>query len=102
MADSSEVSELRNCASPEAQREALARHFMLHRRRLKLMVDLRLDKSFILVNRYRASLVFDVFNLTNEDYVTEYSSTRIERSDFLEPITITDARIYQLGVRFIF
>ena len=68
----------------------------------QFMVDLRLDKSFILFHRYRASIVFDIFNLTNEDFLTEYSSTRIERSDFLEPITITDARIYQLGVRFIF
>ena len=65
-------------------------------------IDLRLDKSFILFNRYRASVVFDIFNLTNSDYITGYSSTNIVKSSYMIPDEICSARIYQLGVRFIF
>ncbi len=65
-------------------------------------IDLRLEKSFILFSRYRAGLIFDVFNLTNSDYTSSYVSTRIDQSTYLEPTTIADARIYQVGVRLIF
>ena len=54
------------------------------------------------LSRYRAGVIFDVFNLTNSDYVTDFVSNRIDQSTFLKPTSIANARIYQVGVRLIF
>lgn len=74
----------------------------------QLNVDLRLEKSFVLFERYRAGVILDIFNLTNSDYIDGnvaypgYRSRRIESSAFGTPSVIADARIYQLGVRLLF
>jgi len=68
----------------------------------RLNIDLRLEKSFVFLNRFRAGVILDVFNLTNSDYLTGYVSTRINSSSFKIPTSIADARIYQLGFRLMF
>ena len=65
-------------------------------------VDLRLEKSFTFADRLRAGIIFDAFNLFNDDAVTGYNSTLITSSNFLIPSSIVDARFYQLGFRLTF
>jgi hypothetical protein len=65
-------------------------------------LDLRLEKAFTLAERYRLGVVFDVFNLFNDDAVTGYTSTDITSSNFMVPNSIVNARFYQVGVRFNF
>ena len=65
-------------------------------------IDLRLEKAFIFMDRYRVGVVFDVFNLLNDDALTGVASTLIDSSSFKRPTSIVGARFYQLGFRFMF
>ncbi len=65
-------------------------------------VDLRLEKAFVFADRYRIGILFDVFNLFNDDALTGYRSWNIRASTYMVPGTIADSRFYQLGVRFMF
>jgi outer membrane receptor protein involved in Fe transport len=65
-------------------------------------IDLRVEKVFNLYKKYRAGVIFDVFNVMNDDAVIGYRSTNVQSSTFLVPSTIVRSRYYQLGFRFIF
>ncbi len=65
-------------------------------------LDLRLEKAFTLAARYRLGVVFDVFNVFNDDAVTGYKSTYVTSSNYTVPSSIVGSRYYQLGVRFNF
>jgi Carboxypeptidase regulatory-like domain len=63
--------------------------------------DIRLDKSVQLPGRGgRLTGVFDVFNLTNSDVVTNFNHST--GSSFLRVISLLDPRIVRLGVRWEF
>ncbi len=68
----------------------------------QLNVDFRLEKAFTLAGKYRLGVVFDVFNLLNDDAVTSYLSTDVTSTNYMVPSAIVDARYYQLGLRFNF
>jgi outer membrane receptor protein involved in Fe transport len=68
----------------------------------QLNVDLRLEKAFIIEDRYRLGVVFDVFNILNDDAVTSYITTQETSTNFEIPDAVVPARFYQVGVRFIF
>jgi len=68
----------------------------------QLDVDLRLEKSFSFMDRFRVGVIFDVFNLFNDDAVTGHSNHRINSSTFERPTSIVRSRYYQLGFRFLF
>jgi hypothetical protein len=66
-------------------------------------LDLRADKQFQLNGAWGTmGLVFDIFNVFNDDTVVDYATTRVDRSDFLEPDTIVQPRIWRLGLRWTF
>jgi hypothetical protein len=65
-------------------------------------IDFRIEKFFMFKDRYRVGVLLDVFNVLNADYVTDYVSTRINHSAFLEPENIARARYWQVGVRLLF
>lgn len=65
-------------------------------------IDLRLEKAFVFQNRYRIGVLFDIFNVLNDDAVTGHVTHDIESTRFAEPSSIVNARFYQLGFRFLF
>jgi len=68
----------------------------------QLNVDLRLEKAFIFMDRFRVGVIFDIFNLFNDDAITNVSSRLITSSAFERVSAIVRARYYQLGFRFLF
>jgi len=68
----------------------------------QLNIDLRLEKAFIFADRYRVGVLFDVFNLFNDDAYTAVRSTNIGSSNFGLPSAVVRSRYYQLGFRFMF
>ena len=68
----------------------------------QINVDVRLEKSFVFGERYRLGILFDAFNLLNDDAVTSYMSTTINFPTYLTPMRIVPPRFYQFGVRFTF
>jgi hypothetical protein len=68
----------------------------------QLNVDLRVEKAFLIMDRYRLGFIFDAFNLFNDDSVTGYKSYDISSSNYLVPSSVVDARFYQFGVRLLF
>lgn len=68
----------------------------------QLNLDLRAEKAFIIAERYRIGIIADVFNVFNDDAVTNFFSTRIESTNFGVPRSIVPARFYQVGVRLLF
>jgi outer membrane receptor protein involved in Fe transport len=68
----------------------------------QMNLDLRLDKSFIVADKYRFSLLFDVYNVFNDDAVTSYITTLETSSNYGVPDAVVAARFYQIGVRLIF
>jgi len=68
----------------------------------QLNIDLRVEKAFVFMERFRVGVIFDVFNLFNDDAVTEVRSRNISSGSFKLPSTVVPTRIYQLGVRFMF
>jgi len=66
-------------------------------------LDLRADKQFELNRGWGTlGLVFDIFNVFNDDTVVRYRSTRVELATFFEPSTIVQPRIWRLGLRWQF
>jgi hypothetical protein len=66
-------------------------------------LDLRADKQFELNRGWGTlGLVFDIFNVFNDDTVVGYNSTRVELASFYEPDTIIQPRIWRLGLRWQF
>jgi len=86
----------------------------LHHYPLQKILNLRLEKIFTLAQKYRLGLMFDVFNVFNDDTILDWG-TRIgydwytEGSEFYTPSTdghrlrsISTPRNARLGVRFMF
>lgn len=66
-------------------------------------IDLRIDKQFELNNAWGTlGLVFDIFNLTNDDSHVRVYSSRIDHTRFGEPSRIVQPRIFRMGVRWLF
>ena len=65
-------------------------------------IDLRIEKTFFFMDRYRFGILFDVFNLLNDDAVTGWLSNNIESSNFGLPSSIIGPRYAQIGIRFQF
>jgi hypothetical protein len=67
-------------------------------------LDLRADKQFELNRGWGTlGLVFDIFNVFNDDAVVSYRSTRVEFPEtFFEPSRIIQPRIWRLGLRWQF
>ncbi len=65
-------------------------------------LDMRVEKAFVIQNRYRIGIIADIFNVFNDDAVTGFFSRRIESSNFEVPSSIVGARFYQVGVRLLF
>lgn len=66
-------------------------------------LDLRADKQFELNRGWGTiGLVFDIFNVFNDDTVVGYGSTRIDNSQFFVPDNIVQPRIWRLGVHWEF
>lgn len=68
----------------------------------QMNLDLRLEKAFVIADRYRVGVLFDIFNVFNDDAVTAFFSRNIESSNFQVPSTVVAPRIYQIGARIIF
>ncbi len=64
--------------------------------------DLRIEKTFFFHNQYRVGVLFDVFNMLNNDAVTGRLSNEIDSPNFGIPSSIVRPRYYRLGVRFQF
>ena len=62
------------------------------------ILDLRIDKAFR-VGSYRFTGMFDAFNLTNSDAVTNFNLINGTRT---EVIAALDPRTFQFGIRFDF
>jgi hypothetical protein len=65
-------------------------------------IDLRVEKVFNLYKKYRVGVMFDIFNVMNDDAVTGYRTTNVDSSSFRVPDSIVRSRYYQVGVRFMF
>ena len=66
-------------------------------------LDLRLDKRFPLRGAWGdLGLIFDIFNVFNDDTVVSFASTRTGSDVFLEPDRIIQPRIARIGVRWQF
>ncbi len=74
------------------------------------LLDLRLEKIFTIQNRYRIGVMFDIFNVFNDDTITSWG-TRIgydwtpgdyPSSDGHEDISIVNPRQARIGIRLIF
>ena len=65
-------------------------------------IDVRLEKTFMLLDRYRVGVVFDVFNLLNDDAITGWVTRNSASSSFLKPSSVVGARYFQLGARLMF
>ncbi|MDH4271821.1 MAG: hypothetical protein OEW18_07575, partial [Candidatus Aminicenantes bacterium] len=74
------------------------------------LLDLRLEKIFTLAQNYRLGLIFDVFNVFNEDTITNWA-TRIGYDwipgDYLsadghQVYDLTSPRQFRLGIRLMF
>ena len=68
----------------------------------QMNIDLRLEKAFVLMDKYRVGILIDAFNLLNDDAVDRYLSTYMSSSNFQVPSSIVDPRFYQVGIRLIF
>ncbi len=65
-------------------------------------LDLRVEKQIPFGDGMKVGLILDVFNLTNTNRVTSYSSLKFDIPQFLQASTIETPRILRLGVRFSF
>lgn len=65
-------------------------------------IDLRLEKAFIFAEKYRFGIIADIFNLLNDDAVTNIRTWQIESPRFAEPSGITGPRVFMLGFRLTF
>ncbi len=66
-------------------------------------LDLRLDKQFDLNGPWGTmGLIFDIFNVFNDDAFVRVNSSRVDSSVFAEPSRIVQPRIWRLGVRWLF
>jgi len=63
------------------------------------ILDLRIDKAFR-VGKYRFTGMFDAFNLTNSDAVTNFNLTN--GASYNQIIAALDPRTLQFGLRFDF
>ena len=63
------------------------------------ILDFRLDKAFR-VGRYGFTAMFDAFNLTNSNAVTNFNLTN--GASYNQVIAALDPRTLQLGIRFDF
>ena len=64
--------------------------------------DIRIQKEFTLMDRYRLTLISDIFNILNDDALTSYISTNIDSENYLKPGSIVNARFFQVGARLTF
>jgi hypothetical protein len=64
------------------------------------ILDFRAEKAFSLGKAGRLALLFDVFNATNSNVVTNARPTSGTR--FKEVITVLDPRVFRLGARYTF
>jgi outer membrane receptor protein involved in Fe transport len=62
------------------------------------ILDFRAEKSFKLGTAGKVALLFDVFNATNSDVVTNARNTSGPR--FKEVISVLDPRVFRFGVRY--
>ena len=66
-------------------------------------LDLRIDKQFELNGPWGTmGLIFDIFNVFNDDTFVRVNSTRVDSSVFSEPDRIIQPRIWRLGLRWMF
>jgi hypothetical protein len=65
-------------------------------------IDFRVEKAFVFENRYRIGVIFDMFNVMNDDAVTAYRSVNLTSANYHVPSTVVAPRFMQVGVRFIF
>jgi hypothetical protein len=49
------------------------------------LLDLRLEKVFLLANRYRLGLIFDVFNVFNDNTITSWGTNWGSGEDYYLP-----------------
>jgi len=70
-----------------------------HRYPTQTNLNLRLEKTFNLGANRRIGLIFDVFNLFNEGFVTEYDEVQ---PTFETVLTLTRPRAFRAGLRFWF
>jgi hypothetical protein len=68
----------------------------------QLNLDLRIDKYFVFKDRYRIGVVFDIFNVFNDDAATGHVTHAITSSRYEEVSSIVGPRFYQVGVRLLF
>lgn len=66
----------------------------------KFNADLRIEKTF-LVDRFRASVLFDIYNLTNDGSVY-WLQRRLDYDTFGQPTSLVQPRRFQVGFRFSF
>jgi hypothetical protein len=60
------------------------------------LMNIRVDKSFPLGGRAKATLMLDIYNVLNADPVTNFN---LISDDFKKVIAVLDPRVFQMGFR---
>ncbi|MCG8376323.1 MAG: hypothetical protein MI702_07555, partial [Chlorobiales bacterium] len=68
----------------------------------QMNVDIRLEKAFVVMDRYRIGLILDAFNVFNDDAVTDMLSNDVTNPNFRVASEVVPARFFQVGVRLLF
>jgi len=68
----------------------------------EMMLDLRIQKTFWLTDKFRLAAMFDVFNVFNAATVLDYTNANVWSSVYKNPYSIPTPRRLQIGFKFEF